>query len=110
MAYFDSPKNRAIWERRLSELRQEREYRRETGFRPVERSEAPVQTEDTPFRRRISLQELEKQELARMEEKRVRMGERLRTAGKQKREDEVSRTARPQEKKSETLSQKGMQR
>ena len=34
MSYFDSPKNRAIWERELNGLRAERERRKREGYRP----------------------------------------------------------------------------
>ena len=34
MAYFDSEKNKAIWERRLSELGREKARRAENGYKP----------------------------------------------------------------------------
>ena len=64
MAYFDSPKNRAIWERELRGLRAEKERRAREGYTPNEaRSKAAqVKKEENPFRRRTSLKELERQE------------------------------------------------
>ncbi|MBR6239110.1 MAG: hypothetical protein IKQ83_08700 [Lachnospiraceae bacterium] len=34
MAYFDSEKNRAMWDKRMSALRDERDKRRESGYKP----------------------------------------------------------------------------
>jgi len=41
MAYFDSPKNRALWKKELESLRAERERRAANGFKPVEEEKAP---------------------------------------------------------------------
>lgn len=65
MAYFDSPKNRAIWEKELTSLRAEKERRAQNGYKPTEQQQktAAADRKDNPFRRRISLQELEEMEL-----------------------------------------------
>ncbi len=59
MAYFDSPKNRAMWERTLAGLRAERERRKATGYAPVSGEEGKAPEPANPYRRRISLSELE---------------------------------------------------
>ena len=67
MAYFDSPKNRAIWERELRGLRAEKERRAREGYTPNEaRSKAAqVKKEENPFRRRTNLKEQEAREARR---------------------------------------------
>ena len=65
MAYFDSPKNRAIWERELKGLRAEKERRAKEGYRPQKgEQEISVESrqEQNPFRKRITLKELEQAE------------------------------------------------
>lgn len=64
MAYFDSAKNRAMWNRELAELRQEKERRAREGYKPGKSqemlaAEKAVKAED-PRRRRIDLAELER--------------------------------------------------
>ena len=68
MAFFDSPKNRALWDKELENLDMERARRKEAGYKPV-----PVRTglsmdggvssslrsRDNPKVRRITLKELE---------------------------------------------------
>ena len=68
MAYFDSPKNRAMWERRLADLRVEKERRKEEGYMPQEQ----VMNDSNPFRRRITYAQLEEQERIAMESRRVK--------------------------------------
>lgn len=64
MSYFDSPKNRAMWERELKGLRAEKERRAREGYEPGARGPSEGGREkDNPMRRRITLQELERQEL-----------------------------------------------
>ncbi len=36
MAYFDSEKNRAMWQKRLQTLEKERDRRRQNGYKPAE--------------------------------------------------------------------------
>lgn len=65
MAYFDSPKNRAMWERELQGLRRERENRIINGYKPGnqgQQADSPRENEN-PFRRRITLAELEQREV-----------------------------------------------
>ena len=65
MAYFDSPKNRALWDKELENLDAERERRKAEGYKPrhyVNAAEAGKQTEryaGNPKVRRITLKELE---------------------------------------------------
>lgn len=61
MAYFDSPKNRAIWEKELASLRRERERRASEGYTPDEEG-ALNKAEENPLRKRVTLEELERQE------------------------------------------------
>ena len=66
MAYFDSPKNRAMWERRMVGLRQEKERRRETGYAPQQKHAGAEMGDANPFRKKIGLEKLEQieQEMA----------------------------------------------
>ena len=59
MAYFDSPKNRALWEKTMVGLRAERERRRATGYAPTNESGARHAESMNPYRRKINLAELE---------------------------------------------------
>ncbi len=62
MAYFDSPKNRAIWKKELDALKAEKERRALNGYRPEEaemHERTQVRTADRPGRRRINLEQLE---------------------------------------------------
>ena len=61
MSYFDSPKNKALWNRELEELRLERERRAKTGYAPTR--DAAVKSSDgdmreNPSRRLIDFEEL----------------------------------------------------
>ena len=64
MAYFDSAKNRAMWNRELQDLRAERERRATNGYKPVDKeAKAKAQTEaktNDPRHRKINLAELER--------------------------------------------------
>lgn len=66
MAYFDSEKNRAMWDKRMSSLKEERERRRETGYKPgaevKEASESAAKVK--PGVRVITLEELIAKETA----------------------------------------------
>lgn len=59
MAYFDSPKNRAIWERELESLRPERARREATGFQPLEQQVQAAAKEQSRYRKQINLEQLE---------------------------------------------------
>lgn len=65
MAYFDSPKNRALWERELAGLKEEKRLR-QSGISPKGKPEMKKQEEvarvNTPYRTRTSFQELMKEE------------------------------------------------
>ncbi len=57
MAYFDSPKNRAMWEKELSGLRQEKQFRAENGY--TKQNQVQKQKESSsPYRVRITFAEL----------------------------------------------------
>lgn len=71
MAYFDSAKNNAMWERRMAGLREERRRRQETGYMPKEQEKAAARQEN-PFRRRINLEQLEKIEMEALGIRRVK--------------------------------------
>ena len=99
MAYFDSPKNRAIWERELRGLRAEKERRAREGYTPNEaRSKAAqVKKEENHFRRRTNLKELERQEQEAREARRAARPARQRGMERQKepglrRQEPVMRT------------------
>lgn len=66
MAYFDSEKNRAMWDKRMSALRDEREKRRESGYKPgTELKEAAGDTSAVkPGVKVITLKELIAKETA----------------------------------------------
>lgn len=61
MAYFDSSKNRALWEIRLSELRKEREIRQAGGTSTAFEEQAQREMSGTT-RVRITYEELLKEE------------------------------------------------
>lgn len=61
MAYFDSAKNRVLWQRELSELRKERARREARGFAPGEQEPAAGKT-DGRKRQRIDFRQLERDE------------------------------------------------
>ena len=72
MAYFDSPKNRAMWERRMAGLRQEKERRKEMGYEPQQRSANIETAQANPFRKKIGLEKLEQIEQEKSNVRRVR--------------------------------------
>ncbi len=59
MAYFDSIKNRAIWDKELTKLRPERARREEMGFPSVHQQQAAVKKVETPHRKQINLEQLQ---------------------------------------------------
>ena len=59
MGYFDSAKNKALWEKELSSLRGERDRRKIEGYKPQKEKEAEKAVEKNPYRRKITLKELE---------------------------------------------------
>ena len=83
MRYFDSPKNRALWEREMKELRAERERGEQKGFVP-EAAEQKVREVKNVYRRKISLKELERQELAVSGKSREHTSVRMRTQMKKR--------------------------
>ena len=74
VGYFDSPKNKALWEKELESLDAERKRRKEEGYRPHQQSAVkavPGQAKETenPKVRRITLKMLEEIEKAAREQK-----------------------------------------
>ncbi len=66
MAYFDSEKNKAIWQKHLASLDMERQRRKENGFKPEKVKAAAVSEQAaTPGIRVISFEELVAKEQAR---------------------------------------------
>lgn len=92
MAFFDSPKNRAMWEKKLSALREEKEERRKNGFAPADRENQTENQRSDQFRRRITLKQLEEKELAREGIRRVRRpGREMRAAKKMEKQQSMER-------------------
>lgn len=60
MSYFDSNKNKALWEKEMTYLRQEKQRRQVEGFKPGNTAEAVKTSAARPGRRRINLAELER--------------------------------------------------
>lgn len=58
MAYFDSAKNRASWNRELNQLRKERTRREQEGYVPGEEKKEAL----NPHRRRVTYTQLLEQE------------------------------------------------
>lgn len=69
MAYFDSEKNKAMWERHLANLEAEKEKRKESGYKPSP-LKAPKAVEKRPGVRVITFQELVRKETARLQKNR----------------------------------------
>lgn len=87
MGYFDSPKNRAMWNIELSQLKQEREARKNGDFRTrQEHTAQQVKEASGPKRERVTYKQLLAEEQAgkksRLEGRRamVRAKEREKTA------------------------------
>jgi hypothetical protein len=66
MAYFDSEKNKAIWQKHLASLDEERQRRKENGYKP-EKAKAVVADENSvrPGVRVINFEQLVAKEQAR---------------------------------------------
>lgn len=60
MAYFDSPKNKALWEKELVSLRQERQSRIDHGYEPHAKKNKEMDAGESPFRKKITFEELQK--------------------------------------------------
>lgn len=63
MAFFDSPKNRAMWGRELISLEEERKKRAANGYKPQQAAKTKAgsafgKSKDRPLVRRITLAEL----------------------------------------------------
>ncbi len=62
--YFDSPKNKAMWEKEISRMETERERRRQNGFKPELKEEGEADKSSfgkiSQYVRLITLEELER--------------------------------------------------
>ncbi len=93
MPFFDSAKNRAMWERRLSGLRQEKERRRETGFAPQETARETVKAAENPYRRQITFKDLEARAMEESGVRRVRRpGRQMRASREMEHEKNLEKT------------------
>lgn len=64
MAYFDSPKNRAMWNKELAGLKAEKEERAKNGYQAKSAvKNVNKESKDNPRRRKINLKELERIEM-----------------------------------------------
>lgn len=63
MAYFDSAKNRAMWQREMASLDRERERRAREGYSPDSRKTTVQKKEaDNPYRKKLTFAQLEREE------------------------------------------------
>lgn len=69
MAYFDSAKNRAAWNRELDGLRRERERRAREGYTPGTVKKEP----ENPHRRRVTYAQLVEQEYGARRQRRIEL-------------------------------------
>ncbi len=102
MAFFDSPKNRALWERKLSVLREEKARRKTNGYSPVDREGKAGSRQDNPYRKRITIKELE----ARVEGEQTRRRERPERQARQA-QGAMERGGKPGQEFRETGGQPG---
>ncbi|MCR5637340.1 MAG: hypothetical protein K6F97_00610 [Lachnospiraceae bacterium] len=64
MAYFDSPKNKAMWNKELAGLRAEKQERAKNGYQARNASKSVNgAAKNNPRRRKINLKELERIEM-----------------------------------------------
>ena len=87
MAYFDSEKNKAMWQRHLLELKKEKDRRKENGYKPVPKSSNLVQhdqaSEVRPGVRIITFEELIAKEQERHRARRVGQREKEMSLGRE---------------------------
>ena len=89
MAFFDSPKNRAIWNRELGALREERERRAREGYKPqAQDSSKKAYESENPLRKRITLSQLEEQITVQAERSRKNVQRREWSAARRSRKQE----------------------
>lgn len=96
MAYFDSAKNRALWSKELSELRQEKERRTAEGYSPND--EKKEYKSDHPHRVRITFAQLEREEAFARGEAYVKTMEEKRERWKKNREAEYQKEQKAKER------------
>ncbi|WP_432628121.1 hypothetical protein [Brotaphodocola sp.] len=89
MAYFDSAKNRALWSKELSALKEEKVYREKYGYTP----EAGGKTHqpDNPHRVRITYAQLEREEALSRGEQYLKSMDEKREQWKKQREAEYQK-------------------
>lgn len=97
MAYFDSAKNRAAWNRELDRLRQERTRREKEGYVPgMERKEKV-----NPHRRRVTYAQLLEQEYGASRERQNRFSRAMQQ--KRQKEKEAATAELRQESRERSL-------
>lgn len=96
MAYFDSAKNRALWSKELSELKQEKERRAVEGYSP--NNEKKEYKPDHPYRVRMTFAQLEREEALARGETYVKTMEEKRERWKKNREAEYQKEQKTKER------------
>lgn len=99
MAYFDSAKNRALWLKELSSLREEKERREREGYSPDEA--VRENKKENPHRVRMTYTQLEREEERSRGEEYLRSMEEKRARWKQERQAQYQREQ--EEKKERTV-------
>ena len=84
MAYFDSEKNKAMWERHLATLEAEKEKRKESGYKPSAAENTRNTIEKKPGVRVITFQELVRKEAAKLQKSRGVVRQRQREMTRQR--------------------------
>ncbi len=110
MAYFDSPKNRAMWEKTMVALRAEKERRRVSGYAPVNEDDGKLKEPVNPYRRKINLSQLEEIERQAEGIRRVARPVRQARAGMQMEQDGMQRDAARQTLEGMEPEQPGVRR
>lgn len=98
MAYFDSAKNRVLWQRALTELRAERERREKQGYVPDRDRPGKAQEKHSSGRVPITFSQLEQEVLA------ASRGEKAQTGKGAVRRREKSKSQEPLLKQEKEIS------
>lgn len=89
MAYFDSAKNRALWSKELSALKEEKEHREKYGYSPD--AVSPAYKSGNPHRVRITYAQLEQEEARSRGEQYLKSMDAKREQWKKQRETEYQK-------------------
>lgn len=97
MSYFDSPKNQALWKKELSDLKKQKELRKQGLDKPIAKSDEPSVATERSYnknREKTSYQELLREEAEAVKsaraEKKERMAQRVRTRETEKKAPEMN--------------------